>query len=325
MLATSEVQSTAAEAKAVPTNLASLCGDWLFRTDSADSGTSQHWYDADVPSTGWRQVNVPHTWQIEASVAEYYGTAWYRRTFDVPADWRPFAVRVEFEAVFHTATVWINGQMAGEHRGKGYTAFTFDVTHLLRWGETTAIVVRVDNAFNEHMLPRGHSSDWAHDGGIFRPVQLLITPKVFVERVDIEATPNLTGGDATIAITSYIRNTSRKDWSGRTSYRIVDEASGLMVLTGSAGRGPSIRPETTETQTMQVVLTKAKLWHFDHPSLYRLEFSITGARESHCFPTIFGIRKLEAKDGAFPLLVAKRKLMFPHFAILIHAARTGAM
>ena len=183
MLATSEVPATDTEAKAVPTNLASLCGEWLFRTDSADSGTSQHWYDADLPSTGWRQVNVPHTWQIEATVTEYYGTAWYRRTFAVPADWRTLAVRVEFEAVFHTATVWINGQMAGEHRGKGYTAFTFDVTQLLRWGETNAIVVRVDNAFNEHMLPRGRSSDWAHDGGIFRPVQLLITPKVFVERV----------------------------------------------------------------------------------------------------------------------------------------------
>ena len=60
-------------------------------------------------------------------MAEYYGAAWYRRTFDVPPEWRAFAVRVEFEAVFHTATVWINCQMAGEHRGKGYTVFTFDI------------------------------------------------------------------------------------------------------------------------------------------------------------------------------------------------------
>ena len=108
-LATSEIQAKDNEATAFSPGFASLCGEWQFRTDSTDSGTSQHWYDADVPSTGWRQVNVPHTWQIEAPVAEYYGTAWYRRTFDVPADWRSFAVRVEFEAVFHTATVWING------------------------------------------------------------------------------------------------------------------------------------------------------------------------------------------------------------------------
>jgi beta-glucuronidase len=129
-----------------------------------------------------------------------------------------------------------------------------------------------------------------------------------VERVDVEATPNLSSGDATIAITSHVRNTSPKDWSGRTSYRVVDEASGLTVLM-SAGPVLSIKPGTTETQTRQVVLTKAKLWHFDHPNLYRLEFSIAGARESHCFPTIFGIRKLEAKDGAFYLNGERVRLM----------------
>jgi hypothetical protein len=59
-----------------------------------------------------------------------------------------------------------------------------------------------------------------------------------VERIDVEAIPDLSSGDATIAITSYIRNTSPKDWSGRTSYRIVDEASDLTVLTGSAAPGP---------------------------------------------------------------------------------------
>jgi beta-galactosidase len=308
-LATSEVQATDPGVQAFSTTLASLCGEWLFRTDSADSGTSQHWYDADVPSTGWRQVKVPLTWQIEAPLAEYYGVAWYRRSFDVPTDWQNSAVRVEFEAVFHTATVWVNGQLAGEHRGKGYTAFTLDVMHLLRWGQTNTIAVRVDNAFNEHMLPRGRSSDWAHDGGIFRPVQVLITPKVFLERVDVEATPNLTGQDATITITSYIRTTSLKDWSGRTSYRIVDEASGLTVLAGSGGPSLSIKPGATGTQTVQVVLPKAKLWHFDHPNLYRLEFSITGAGESHCFPTIFGIRKLEVKDGAFHLNGERVRLM----------------
>ena len=309
-LDTSEVQATDPNAKTLPTNsTVSLCGEWLFRTDSADCGTNQHWHDVDLPSTGWQQVNVPHTWQIDAPLADHYGTAWYRRTFDVSADWRLLAVRVEFEAVFHTATVWINGQMAGEHSGKGYTAFTFDITPLLRWGETNAITVRVNNAFNEHMLPRGHSSDWAHDGGIFRPVQLLITPKVFVERVEVEATPNLSGGDATIAITSFIRNTSPENWQGKVSYRIVDEASGLTVLTGSVGPRPSIKPGTTETQTVQVVLSNAKLWHFDHPNLYRLEFSITRAGESHCFPTIFGIRKLEANHGEFRLNGERVRLM----------------
>jgi hypothetical protein len=76
-LAASQVQATDAALEAFFTNLASLCGEWLFRTNSTDSGTSQHWYDAHVPSTGWRQVKVPHRWQIEAPLAEYYGVVWY--------------------------------------------------------------------------------------------------------------------------------------------------------------------------------------------------------------------------------------------------------
>jgi beta-galactosidase/beta-glucuronidase len=296
-------------AQAFSTNLASLCGEWQFRTDPAGSGTTQHWYDPGAPDIVWRQVNVPHTWQTGAALAEYYGIAWYRRTFEVAADWQACAVRVEFEAVFHTAAVWINGQLAGEHRGKGYTAFAFDITHLLRWGVTNTIAVRVDNAFNKHMLPRGDSSDWAHDGGIYRPVQLLITPKTFLERVDVDATPNLASGNANISITIHIRNTSQKDWSGDCSFRIVDEASGLTVFAGSGGQTHSIQPDTTETQALEAVLPKAKLWHFDHPNLYRLEFSITGANETHCFSSIFGVRKLQAKDGAFHLNGERVRLM----------------
>ena len=308
-LATPDLQATNTAAEASPTNLVTLCGEWLFRTDSTDSGTNQHRYHADKPGNDWRKVTVPHTWQMEAPLAEYYGVAWYRRIFDVPVNWQTCAVRVEFEAVFHTATVWINGQLAGEHRGKGYTAFAFDVTRLLHWGETNTIAVRVDNAFNEHMLPRGRSSDWAHDGGIFRPVQLLITPRLFVERVDVAADPTFPGGDAKIVITGHIRNTSPRHWSGIASYRIVDEASGLTVLSGRAGQSIAIKPGETETQTLETALPKAKLWHFDHPNLYRLEYSLTAGDQSHCISTIFGVRKLEITNGAFHLNGERVRLM----------------
>ena len=155
-----------------------------------------NWQGGSASGEGWRTVTVPHTWQIETPLTAYRGIAWYWRTFDLPRmaaanSGQEHAVRVEFEAVFHTATVWVNGKLAGEHARKGYTAFTLDITTLLHWGRTNTIAVRVDNAFNQHMVPRGQSSDWANDGGIYRPVQLLITPKTFVERVDVDAVPDL--------------------------------------------------------------------------------------------------------------------------------------
>jgi beta-glucuronidase len=287
----------------------SLCGQWWFRTDSGNVGKEQRWYGSDESIVAWRKVRVPHTWQVEPTFSDYRGVAWYRRTFDAPSEWQNSAIRIEFEAVFHTATVWVNGELAGEHVRKGYTAFVLDITHLLRWGSSNTIAVRVDNAFNDHMVPRGRSSDWAHDGGIYRPVQLLITPKTFVERVDVEACPDLASGDGKLAVTAYIRNTGLKSWTGRASFRAIDDETGLTELTSSDTQGFSIKSGVSQTRKFEATLPKAKLWHFDHPSLYQLIFSIASGQEAHRLTVTFGFRKLEAKGSGFYLNGERVRLM----------------
>ena len=246
------------------TEVASLCGAWRFRTDPDDRGVKSDWYSATASGEDWRTVIVPHTWQVETPLTAYRGIAWYCRTFDLPRmaavnSRQEHTVRVEFEAVFHSATVWVNGKLAGEHLRKGYTAFTLDVTNLLRWDKSNTIAVRVDNAFNQHMVPRGQSSDWANDGGIYRPVQLLITPKTFVERVDVDAVPDVSSGQAKLTITAYIRNTSANAWSGKGSFRVAREEDGESqpVLTGSANKTLTVKAGAVETVTLQATLPNA--------------------------------------------------------------------
>jgi beta-galactosidase len=287
----------------------SLCGTWRFRTDPGNAGETKRWFETDDDTDARRKVCVPHTWQVDPDFVEYRGVAWYQRTFDVPTEWQNSAVRIEFEAIFHTATIWVNGKLAGEHVRKGYTAFVLDITHLLRWGEPNSITVRVDNAFNEHMVPRGHSSDWAHDGGIYRPVQLLITPKTFVECLDVEACPDFAGGDAKLSITAYLRNTSLQPWAGRAFFRIIDDESGLTVLTSSDAQALSMKSDTAQTAEFKVTLPEAKVWHFDHPHLYQLVFSIAGEQENYQLTTTFGVRKLETRGAAFFLNGERVRLM----------------
>src|SRR6185312_2702781 len=184
--ATPSRAATAPKAALSLPEIIDLDGEWFFRPDADAAGDRENW-QASVGARGWRSVTVPHTWQIEPALADYRGLAWYHRQFFAPDAWRGSIVRIEFEAVFHSATVWINGKPAGNHLRKGYTAFTLDITPLLKLGTTNTIAVKVDNAFNEHMLPRGRSSDWAHDGGIYRPVRLLITSPLYIERVAIDA------------------------------------------------------------------------------------------------------------------------------------------
>ena len=284
----------------VPTERVSLDGEWLFHTDPDNTGEQKNWVrTSDFPPDA-RPVTVPHTWQIEAPLVDYRGVAWYSRTFDVRPEWQHSAVRIEFEAVFHSAHVWINGVSAGEHTRKAYTAFTLDVTKLLKWDGPNSIAVRVDNAFDEHMLPRGRSSDWAHDGGIYRPVHLLITPKIFVDRVDVDALPDFASGDAQLKITAYARNTGSQPWKGKVSFAVVDDETGLDALVKPDAAELTIAAGAAGTVQLTAVLPKAKLWHFDHPRLYRLELSIAdGATPAHQFATNFGVRRFETRGTAF--------------------------
>ena len=278
--------------------VSSLCGDWWFRTDPADGGKNERWFDSVFPG-GWRVVTVPHTWQIESPLTDYRGIAWYRRAFDAPDSWKNSAVRIEFEAVFHTATVWVNGQLAGEHARKGYTAFVLDVTHLLRWGRQNTIAVRVNNAYDQHMLPRGENSDWATDGGIYRPVQLLITPQTFVEQAAVDAVPDFASGDAKLTVTAVVRNTARRPWTGRASFRVVDEQTELEILAQAGDTNLRVEPGANQVVNLETTLSKPKLWHFDDPHLYRLELSISDERDVHQFTTTFGVRKLEVRGEKF--------------------------
>ena len=211
--------------------------------------------------------------------------------------------------MFHTATVWVNGQLAGEHARKGYIAFIFDISHLVRLGAPNSLVVRVDNSFNLHMLPRGRSSDFPHDGGIFRPVQLLITPGAFVEQLDIDALPDARNAETELAIVAHCRNASSRVWRGHASFRILEEDTGLEVLANTTAGIFPIAPRSANSLLISSTLAKAKLWHFDHPHLYRLEFFLTGDHEAHLLTTTFGVRRFEVKDGSLHLNGERVRLM----------------
>ena len=262
----------------------SLDGEWEFRKDG----------DAD-----WRTATVPHTWQVMDGFEDYYGIAVYRRKLQTPAEASNAAVYLEFESVFHTAEVKVNGTVVAEHKGKGYTAFrSREISGLLKPGAENLLEVRVDNSFTEAMLPRSHSSDWAHDGGIYRPVHLLVLPKTHLSEVWINAWPGTGSAAQFHAGASF----SSQDPEAIVRLRIIELESGRVVrLTGL------VKMEESMGRAKQHVLTgfweDARYWHFDHPHLYLAEFTLL-AKDStplHRVTQVFGVRRFEVKDGGFSL------------------------
>jgi beta-glucuronidase len=286
--------SAAAQAAAPPVDGldVSLDGEWEFRTDG---------------ETAWRTVTVPHTWQVMDGLEDYYGVAHYRRTFHAPAEAANADVHIQFESVFHTAEVKLNGSAVGEHRGKGYTAFqTHELSSALKPGADNVLEVRVDNSFTDAMLPRSHSSDWAHDGGIYRPVHLLILPKANIGGVFIEAWPDNAGGAQFSAGASFVSHEQEAD----VELRIVEQETGRAVSL-SITNGMHQFNGAVQAAGFRGSWQNARYWHFDHPHLYSLEATLVSSNGTalHRVSQTFGVRKFEVKNGGFQLNGERVRLM----------------
>jgi beta-galactosidase len=297
-----ENQLTAPNTEVIPLN-----GNWQFRRDLVTAPAKA----VSSETSGWESISVPHTWQSLGRSPEYVGRAWYRTTIAAPDAWRDAFVRVEFEAVFHTAQVFLNGYAIGEHVGKGYTAFFVDLSQHLEYGVANTLLVRVDNTYFDTMLPRMKSYDWANDGGITRPVSLHVTPQVFVERLEIDAVPEIERKQAIITVRAVVRNT-------RSSTEKV-QLAGKIRLENRAESAYSISPTTVGIaagETLIVSMESFKmespaLWHFDAPNLYVAEVTLTTNQNCtrHTVADTFGIRQFEARGSSFYLNGEKVFLM----------------
>ncbi len=284
-------------------NIVPLDGRWFFRTDPEVKGQAGGWFAPGISMTDWEEVPVPSTWQVSPRTAGYMGAAWYRNEFDAPASWKGKVVRIEFEAVFHTAEVFINGKRAGEHAGKGYTSFALDITALLELEKRNTVAVRADNSFSDTMLPRSASYDWTPDGGITRPARLIVTPPVYVESLWVDADPDLDRGTAALAVRAVVRNAGPAPVRFAFGFSVTDEGSGLVVAESPGALEAEIPAGTTrEIALPEAVLDRPRLWHFDRPHLYVLEASLfRKGRLVHALKTTFGVRKIEVRGAEFLL------------------------
>ncbi len=168
----------------------SLDGDWRLTLDLFDEGLRQKWYALDeTPPSQWATprdyeieagdlVRVPSCWNVLQPEWKFFeGAAWYTRWIAyAPDPTRPRAV-LQFGAAASDALVFVNGVLAGGHRGAS-TPFSIEVTQLLRPG-ANRLQVMVENRRRPERVPM-HHFDWFNYGGLYREVALLRLPAVFI-------------------------------------------------------------------------------------------------------------------------------------------------
>jgi beta-galactosidase len=107
------------------------------------------------------------------------------------------------------ARTYINKTLLGEHRG-GFTAFCYELTDYLHYGEPNELRVLVDNTHREDLPPL--SGDFNLDGGLYRDVELIVTDLFCISPLDyaspgVYITPrSINGNSASVAIRTMVSN-----------------------------------------------------------------------------------------------------------------------
>ena len=137
-------------------------------------------------SDDWEKVTIPHTWNnidMQTQRNDFYaGAAYYRKTYTPEEDLKNKRIFLRFEGVASIAEVFVNKILADNHAG-GYSAFAIDISPLLKYGEENEILVKVDNSSRPDVIPVNHRLFGVY-GGIYRPVELIITNKINIAVTD---------------------------------------------------------------------------------------------------------------------------------------------
>ena len=194
---------------------------------------------------------------------------------EVPEEWLSVCVRLYFHSAYHDAKIYVNGELAGEHKNSGYTPFTVNISEYIKEGKNI-ITVEADNRFSPDMLPVNRSFDWANDGGIIRPVELWVTGKQYIKELTITAKPVIVTkeerqdrGLGIFGIEAVVDQPEKME-NLQLEWQLAKGCDGEKEIVKEG----MVQVGATNISTENMILDDIEYWHFDAPTLYTVKVSL---------------------------------------------------
>lgn len=291
--------SSRAQRDTIPLN-----SDWQFAVDKDKTGQKEAWFRKELPLA--QTIHLPHTWNVTPATENHYGWGWYQKKIQVPAHWKNKNLVLQLEAVNHTAYIYVNGKKIAENLGDGFSKFLVNLNDQVWYGKENLITIAVNNDFGKQKVPYGDSFDWPNDGGIIRPVALLLTDDRQITATYLRATPHLNTqtlqGSLQLAVG---KNLPDKPIQLGITIREENQPTHQLLL------DTLVTPVWKAGELIQQLsLTKVHPWHFDFPNLYRVELTLYHQGKAlDRVSTTIGFRELKFENGQTFLNGERIKLM----------------
>lgn len=169
----------------------SLNGNWRFFFANTPEEVPQDFFQPGFKDSKWKQIPVPSNWEMEGYgdplfrnvhapfradppnvPREYNPTGAYRRTFNLPANWKGQQVFLRMEKTQSASFVWLNGKQVGYNEG-GQEPAEYDITPYLKPGKNTLAVCVMKYCDGYYL----EGQDYWRLAGICDDVTLYATPK----------------------------------------------------------------------------------------------------------------------------------------------------
>jgi beta-galactosidase/beta-glucuronidase len=253
-----------------------LNGEWAFQFDPETKGRPRV-----GPGRGFRSkrgswfrfpgARGSRAWRTKGDIA------WYRRTIQVPEEWRGKRVFVVVGASDWVTRGWLDGQPLGDHRG-GYTPFEFELTPHVTWGQEQSLVFRVDDT--PHPFKLEGKQGYGPAKGIWQTVYLEARPALHVQA--LRFTPEVDRRQVSVVAEL---NTA------------APEAAELRLRfqTGGVPEAAVTVPRGAREVRLEVPIPQPHLWSLEDPFLYEVVASLKSPGGEDRVASYFGMRKISVE------------------------------
>lgn len=307
----------------------SLNGIWKFKWSPNPQSRPVGFYAENYTAENWDNILVPGNWELQGfgtpiytniaypfkkdppkimsepdnwftSYKERNPVGSYSTTFTIPENWEQKQVFINFGGVLSAFYIWVNGQKVG-YSENSMSPAEFDITKYIRKGENK-LAVEVYKWCDGSYL---EDQDIWRLGGIFRDVDLIARPKMYISDYFIKAEPDKSFANADISINVKIENRSTLQSSGLQLEAEITgySKSGDYVDINFSQKAPAVNSGKLVSLDLKTKLIQAKLWSAETPDLYLLTLKLKNSKNEIVdkAESYFGVRKVEVRGEVFSI------------------------
>jgi len=306
--------------------IVSLNGTWKFTWSPDPQKRPTDFYKNDFDVSGWDNITVPGSWQLQGYGKPIY-TNWtypfkkdqpkvteeppkhyfsyenrnpvgsYVTTFNVSGAMKEKQLYLHFEGVKSAMYVWVNGKKVGYSQNSMAPA-EFDISEFVNEG-MNRLAVEVYRWSDGSYL---EDQDMWRFSGIFRPVELWVRPKIHIKDYSLTTELSNDFSSADFKAKVWLRNKSAEK-EGKLKLEVL--------LKGKNNKGEKIEKKvtapvkslpafSTQCYILSSTIDNPELWSAEKPHLYDVEIKLYKEKEViEEFQSHLGIWTCEIEGNVF--------------------------